>query len=226
MWTDRSGMQELDLPRAMTSEEIQWAIAEHAQAALRARAAGFDGVELHGTSGYLTMQFLYSGTNRRTDAWGGGVSARCRFAVECLGAIGDAIGADRVGLRLNPGNAYNDALDEDSVATHAELMRQVRPLGLAYLHIMRAPDPGTDAFALARTSFGGPLILNQGLDPDSAREAVQSGQGEAVSFGRSYVGNPDLVRRLRDQLPLAGFDRRALYTAGAEGYTDYAAALA
>lgn len=226
MWTDSAGIQDFDSPRAMSPNEVQLAIAQHAQAALRACAAGFDGVELHGTSGYLAMQFLYSGTNRRADAWGGKAAARCRFMVECLGAMAAAIGADRVGLRLNPGNTYNDALDEDSAATHAELMHLVRPLGLAYLHIMRTPDALTDAFAMARALFGGPLILNQAFEPDSARTALRTGQGEAVSFGRSYIGNPDLVRRLRERLPLAGFDCRTLYTAGAAGYTDYVAALA
>ena len=221
VWTDRTGMQAFDPPRAMSTGEVQRAITQHAQAARRARAAGFDGVELHGTSGYLAMQFLYSGTNRRSDVWGGPAATRCRFVVECLGAMAAAIGADRVGLRLNPGNTYNDAQDEDSAATHAELMRQVRPLGLAYLHIMRSPDTGTDAFGMARTHFGGPLILNQAFEPASARAALRTAQGEAVSFGRSYIGNPDLVHRLRAHRTLAAFDRRTLYTEGATGYTDY-----
>lgn len=227
IWTDAAGMQPHDMPQAMSTEAVQAAIAQHRQAALNAREAGFDGVELHGTSGYLCMQFLSSATNLRQDEYGGNAARRVRFAAECLQAMADAIGAGRVGLRLNPGNTYNDTADEDSAATHAELMRQAAPLGLAYLHIMRAP-PGTDidAFALARQNFGGPLILNDGFDGASAEAALQAGQGQAISFARHFIANPDLVQRLRERLPLARFDRRTLYTAGAAGYTDYPLAAA
>ncbi|WP_404302785.1 alkene reductase [Alicycliphilus denitrificans] len=226
IWTDAAGMQPFDIPRALSTEEVKAAIAEHRAAALRAREAGFDGVELHGTSGYLSMQFLSSATNQRQDAYGGNAAARARFAAECLQAMAEAIGAGRVGMRLNPGNTYNDTADEDSGATHAELMRQASPLGLAYLHVMRAPSADIDAFALARQNFGGPLILNDGFDGASAEAALQAGQGEAISFARHFIANPDLVQRLRAGLPLARFDRRTLYTAGAAGYNDYPVATA
>ena len=227
VWTDAAAMQPFDVPQALSTAQVKAAIAEHREAALRARDAGFDGVELHGTSGYLSMQFLSSATNQRDDEYGGNAAARARFAFECLAAMADAIGAGRVGLRLNPGNTYNDTADEDSAATHAELMRQASPLGLAYLHVMRAvADTGIDAFVLARRHFGGPLILNDGFDGASAEAALQAGYGEAISFARHFIANPDLVRRLRDGLPLARFDRRTLYTAGAAGYTDYPLATA
>lgn len=184
----------------MTTEEVKAAIAQHRQAALNAREAGFDGVELHGTSGYLSMQFLSSATNQRQDAYGGNAAQRARFAVECLQAMAEAIGADRVGLRLNPGNTYNDTSD-GSGATHAELMRQVRPLGLAYLHVMREASPDIHAFALAREHFGGPLILNDGFDATSAEAALAADQGEAISFARHFIANPDLVERLRRACP-------------------------
>jgi NADPH2 dehydrogenase/N-ethylmaleimide reductase len=137
--------------------------------------------------------------------------------------MAEAIGSGRVGLRLNPGNTYNDTSDEDSAATHAELMRQVAALGLAYLHVMRAPVPTIDAFALARVHFGARLIVNDGFDGTSAEQALAEGQGDAVSFARHFIGNPDLVRRLREGLPLARFDRKTLYTAGPKGYSDYPA---
>jgi NADPH2 dehydrogenase/N-ethylmaleimide reductase len=223
VFTDAAGMQPYDEPRALTTDEVRAVVAEHAQAAVNARAAGFDGVELHGTSGYLPMQFLSSGTNHRTDAYGGPPAQRARFAFECLAAMAGAIGAGRVGLRLNPGNTYNDTSDEDSAATHAELMRQAATLGLAYLHVMRAPMPAIDAFALARTHFGARLIVNDGFDGASAEQALAGGQGDAVSFARHFIGNPDLVRRLRDGLPLARFDRKTLYTPGPKGYCDYPA---
>lgn len=221
VWTDAAGLQPFDTPRALGTDEVRAVVAEHARAAALAVQAGFDGVELHGTSGYLAMQFLSSSTNQRSDVYGGAAPARVRFAVECLQAMAAAIGAGRVGLRLNPGNTYNDTADEDSAATHAELMRQASTLGLAYLHVMRSPVAGLDAFALAREHFGGPLILNDGFDGPSAEAALLAGQGEAVSFARHFIANPDLPERLRQGLPLARFDRRTLYTAGAAGYTDY-----
>jgi N-ethylmaleimide reductase len=221
VFTDRAGLQPYDEPRALTTDEVHAVVAEHGRAADAARRAGFDGVELHGTSGYLPMQFLSSGTNRRTDIYGGSAAQRARFAIECLRAMSQAIGAGRVGLRLNPGNTYNDTSDEDSAATHAELMRQAAPLGLAYLHVMRSPLPGIDAFALAREHFGPRLILNDGFDAAGAEASLGAGTGQAVSFARHFIANPDLVRRIRDGLPLARFDRKTLYTPGEAGYSDY-----
>lgn len=222
VFTDRAGMQPYDAPRALSTDEVRAVVAEHRQAALNARAAGFDGVELHGTSGYLPMQFLSSGCNQRSDEYGGDARARACFAFECLREMAAAIGPGRVGLRLNPGNTYNDTSDEDSEATHAELMRQAATLDLAYLHVMRAPVHAIDAFGLARVQFGAPLIINDGLGGDSAEHALSDGLCEAVSFARHFIANPDLVRRLRDGIALSKFDRKTLYTAGAAGYSDYA----
>ena len=224
LFTDAAGMQPYDAPRALSTEEVRGVVAEHRQAALNARAAGFDGVELHCTSGYLPMQFMCSGTNLRTDEYGGSVDNRVRFAAECLQAMAAAIGPGRVGFRFNPGNTYNDISDADSAATHTELVRRAAGLGLAYAHVMRSADPEIDAFALARSGFGAGLILNDGFDGDSAEAAIAGGVGEAVSFARHYIGNPDLVARLREGVELARFSRKTLYTAGAEGYTDYPAA--
>lgn len=223
IFTDRAGMQPCDMPRALATDEVRAVVAEHRQAALNARAAGFDGVELHCTSGYLPMQFMCSGTNRRDDAYGGSVENRVRFPLECLAAMADAIGPGRVGLRCNPGNTYNDTQDDDPARTHAALLAGAADLGLAYAHVMRAPVDDIDAFALARAAFGPGLILNDGFDAASAEAALARGEGEAVSFARHFIANPDLVRRLRHGLPLARFDRRTLYTAGAEGYVDYPA---
>jgi 2,4-dienoyl-CoA reductase-like NADH-dependent reductase (Old Yellow Enzyme family) len=138
--------------------------------------------------------------------------------------MAEAIGPGRVGLRMNPGNRYNDITDENSAETHLELARQAVALGLAYLHVMRAPVADIDAFGLGREHFAGRLILNDGFDGAGASAAIAAGQGDAVSFARHYIANPDLVRRLEAGLPLAGFDRRTLYTSGAAGYTDYPAA--
>jgi len=220
VFTDDSGMQPFDTPRAMTTAEVLEAVAIHGRAARLAREAGFDGVELHGTSGYLPMQFLCARTNRRDDAYGGSIANRVRFVVECLEAMSAEIGADRVGLRLNPGNTYNDVSAVESVETHRELLRRVAPLGLAYLHMMRSPLEDLDAFALARESFEGPLVLNNGFSPESAAEAVASGEGEAVSFARHFIANPDLLDKVRRGETPQGFDRKTLYTPGPEGYVE------
>lgn len=224
VFTDRAGMQPYDAPRELGTDEVRRIVLEHRLVAKRAREAGFDGVELHATSGYLPMQFLCSGTNLRTDEYGGCVANRVRFAAECLMGMADGIGAGRVGLRVNPGNTYNDTSDVDPVETHVALMRQAAALDLAYLHVMRAPDPAIDAFALAREHFGERLILNDGFDAAQGASLIGEGRARAVSFARDFIGNPDLVRRIRDRLPLARFDRKTLYTAGAEGYSDYPSA--
>jgi N-ethylmaleimide reductase len=221
IFTDSAGMAEFDTPRALEGNEILGVIGEPAQAARNAIAAGFDGVELHCTSGYLPMQFLAHNTNQRDDAWGGSAARRRRFVVETLEAMAGAIGAGRVGLRVRPGSPFNDIVDADPVETYAGLLDAIAPLRLAYLHVMLSPLPELDAFALARRHFQGPLIVNDGFDGASARRALASGAGEAVSFARHFIGNPDLTRRLRDGTPLADFDRDTLYTPGPNGYNDY-----
>lgn len=221
VFTDSVGMQPFDMPRALATDEVRLVVEEHRQAAVRAREAGFDGVELHGTSGYLPMQFLCAGTNLRDDIYGGSAGNRSRFALECLAAMAEAIGPGRVGLRINPGNTYNDTSDDDPLGSHACLIEHAARLNLAYLHVMRAPTPALDAFALARDCFGERLIVNDRLEAPDAARMIARGEAAAASFARAFIGNPDLVRRLREGLPLAGFDRKTLYTAGAAGYTDY-----
>ncbi|VVP69560.1 N-ethylmaleimide reductase [Pseudomonas fluorescens] len=223
LFTDTAGMVDADEPQALTLAGIEAVVEEYRQAAVNAREAGFDGVELHCTSGYLPMQFMASGSNLREDQYGGSALNRVRFAQQVLESMAGAIGAGRVGYRQCPGNSYNDIEDADPAATAAALCAAVSPLGLAYLHIMRSPVPGLDAFALARGHGAAGLILNDGFDGESAAAAVAAGTGDAVSFARHFIANPDLVERLRQGLPLAGFDRHTLYTPGARGYSDYPA---
>jgi NADPH2 dehydrogenase/N-ethylmaleimide reductase len=220
--TDNAGMQPYDMPRVLETHEVKAIVQEHAQAARNARLAGFDGVELHCTSGYLPMQFLCSGTNLRTDEYGGNAVHRARFAIECLREMGQAIGAGRVGLRVNPGNTFNDTSDENSAQTHIELMQQAAQLGLAYLHVMRAPLAEINAFEMARAHFGDRLILNDGFGPENSEEALASFENSALSYARHFIGNPDFVQRLQNGHPLTRFDRKTLYTPGAAGYTSYA----
>jgi N-ethylmaleimide reductase len=221
MYTDAAGVVEVDVPRALSLAEVASVIEEYAQAARNARQAGFDGVELHASSGYLPMQFLASNSNLRTDAYGGSARNRARFAIEVLEAMAGAIGAGRVGLRVGMGNPFNDVVDPNPAQTYGELLAGIRTLGLAYLHVVRGDSWGIDGLALARKCFAGPLIANDGFDLASASRALADGVADAVSFARHFISNPDLVLRLREQLPLAPFDRKTLYTPGPRGYVDY-----
>lgn len=221
LFTDSHGMASLEVPQEMSCAQIAATIEAYCQAALNARAAGFDGVELHCSSGYLPMQFLLAGSNQRQDGYGGSLGKRIRFAVECLEAMAGAIGAGRVGLRIIPGNPFNDMQDDDPAATYGALLDAVNPLGLAYVQVSRSPQSGLDAFALVRRHFRGGLIINDGFDGPSAEQALAAGQGDAVSFARHYIANPDLVERLREHSALAEFDRTTLYTTGPRGYSDY-----
>lgn len=221
LFTDQAGLQGCDEPQALSLAEIPGLIHEYVAAAQLAREAGFDGVELHCTSGYLPMQFLASNTNLRTDAYGGDANRRSRFVVETMEAMAAVIGPGRVGLRICPGNPYNDVVDSDPVGTYSSLLAALRPLRYAYLHVIAARTTQLDGFELARSHFDGPLIINDGFAPDTAAQAVTSKVGDAVSFGRQFIGNPDLVYRIRNALPLARFNPKTLYTPGPIGYTDY-----
>ena len=221
IFTDVSGLVDIEEPRALTLEEIPGVIEEFRQAALNARRAGLDGVELHASSGYLPMQFLSSNTNQRTDRYGGSAENRIRFVVEVLQAMGEAIGFDRIGLRVSPGLDYNDIHDADPAETYGLLFDRVSPMGLAYLHLVYRDYPQLDNYALARARWKGPLILNNELTGERAARILAEGGVDAVSFGRAFIANPDLVARLKNGLPLADYDRSLVYTPGPRGYTDY-----
>lgn len=208
-------------PRALETGEIAGVVEEFARAARNARRAGLDGVELHCTSGYLPMQFLSTGSNYRTDAYGGATTNRVRFVLEVLEALAGTIGADRVGFRIFPGNPYNDMRDDDPAETYAALIDAADPLGLAYLHLIHYPTPALDALALLRPRWSGPIIANNALKLESAKALLAGGQVDAVSFGRPFIANPDLVERFRNDAPLAREDRATVYAGEARGYIDY-----
>lgn len=220
IYTDAAQMQAFETPEALSLNEIAQVIAEYQAAAQRAIAAGCVGVELHCTSGYLPAQFLSSGTNQRQDQYGGNVENRIRFVVETLSALSSAIGADRVGLRICPGNSFNDLHDEQPEQTFRALLAALKPLNLAYLHLIRA-TPGIDSIALANEFFAGKIILNDGFDAQEAEQILQQGLAQAISFGRAFIANPDFPARLQRDEALAEFDHKTLYTPGAEGYTNY-----
>jgi N-ethylmaleimide reductase len=216
-----------EMPRALETGEIAGVVAEYARAAKQARGAGIDGVELHCASGYLPMQFLSSNSNRRGDRYGGSVVNRVRFVVETLEALAATMGAGRVGFRVCPGNPLNGMADADPVDTYRTLLRAVDGIGLAYVHLIDVPNPGFDALGLVQANWSGPVIANNGLSPAQARALLAAGRADAVSFGRAFIANPDLVHRLRDDIPLAAPDRATFYTGHGDdrrGYTDYAPA--
>ncbi|WP_281985011.1 alkene reductase [Thalassorhabdomicrobium marinisediminis] len=221
IFTDTSGLVDMDAPRALETDEVAQVVDEYRQAAVNARAAGLDGVELHASSGYLPMQFLSTNTNKRSDQYGGNVKNRVRFSIEVLTAMGEAIGFDRVGLRTSPGLGFNDIDDADPAETYGELFDQASTLGLAYLHLVRNKTPKIDNYALTRERWKGALILNGNLTAPKAASILQSGGADAVSFGRDFIGNPDLVERLRRGVELSDYDQDRVYTEGPEGFTDY-----
>jgi len=208
-------------PREITVEEMPALLEEYAQAARNAIAAGLDGVELHCASGYLINQFLNPASNQRTDDYGGSAENRIRFPIAVLRALADAIGADRVGFRISPGNPYNGMDPSDPAATFGPFVKAADALGLAFCHVVDMGLPDLDTLALLRANFSGPIIANNNLKADSARALLDAGQAEAVSFGRAYIANPDLVERIAAGAPLAKPDFSLLYTGEERGYTDY-----
>ena len=214
------GMKPLMEPRALRLEDIPEVIAGYQQATRNAFEAGSDLVELHCTSGYLPAQFLSTGTNKRTDRYGGSLENRARFVIEVLEAMSAVAGPERVGIRICPGNPFNDLQDDNPRETFDYLLSQIGGMGLAYLHAIRA-TPGIDVVAMRKAHFPGPFIINDSFDGASANAIIEKGDADLVAFGRHYISNPDLVQRLQKGLPLAPFNPRTMYTPGPEGYTDY-----
>ncbi|MEO0494274.1 MAG: alkene reductase [Actinomycetota bacterium] len=223
MYTDTAGatMQPCVVPRALDADEIPGVIGDYRRSTELAYEAGFDGVELHGTSGYLPAQFLSTGTNHRTDEWGGSLEGRLRFFVEVAAAMASVDGAGRVGFRICPGNPYNDLYDDDPDETFRALLGALDPLGLAYCHTIRLPAGPVDNEALCRASFRGPVIVNDGYGPSEANNALAAGRADAVSFGRLFITNPDLVDRIAGGHELADTRADHIYDPGPEGYVDF-----
>jgi len=214
---------ECAMPRAIAAEEIPALIEEYAQAARNARAAGIDGVELHCASGYLINQFLNPISNQRSDAYGGPVENRIRFPLAVLQAMADAIGPGRVGFRIAPGNPYNGMDISDPAATFAPFVKAADALGLAYVHVIDMGLPELDVLAMLRANWSGAIMANNMLNAESAQALLDSGRAEAVSIGRPFIANPDLVARMKTGAPLAKPDYALLYTGEERGYTDYPA---
>ena len=214
------------VPRALETDEVPDAVQEYVTAARNAIEAGLDGVEIHAANGYLIHQFLAPGSNTRDDQYGGSPENRARFAVEVTRAVVDAIGADKVGMRISPAHNIQGATEEDPAdveATYTGLVQAIAPLGLAYLSILA--DPRLDLVQSLRKEFGGVVIANDGFGSvttkDTAQAILDEDLADAVAVGRLFIANPDLPTRWQQGAELNEPNSDTFYGGGAEGYTDY-----
>ena len=215
--------------RALALHEIPGIVADYREAAKRAMAAGFDGVELHAANGYLVDQFLQDGSNKRTDEYGGSLENRVRLLSEIVHALASVWGADRVAVRIGPYGTWNGMSDSNPDALFAHVATELNHFGLAYLHLIEPRVSGSDdvksserlAAERLRPFFKGTMIAAGGFEPDSAEQVVSAGILDAVAFGRHFLSNPDLPQRIAEHLELTPYDRSTFYTFDEVGYTDY-----
>ena len=221
-----------ETPRALETAEIPGVIDAYRQGAANALKAGFDGVEIHGANGYLIEQFLQSHTNLRTDRYGGSVENRTRFLLEVTQAVIGVWGADRVGVRLSPYGVANDFGEPDPMPLYSHAIQSLDKLGLAYLHFVEPRSSGAgraevnhqnvpSAMVLYRPMWSGVLMSAGGFTGEMANAAISAGHADAIAFGRIFISNPDLPRRLQHGFPLTPYNRATFYGGEAAGYTDY-----
>ena len=221
-----------ETPRALQLEEMPYLVDQYVRAAKNALAAGFDGIEVHAANGYLIDQFIKSGTNRRTDEYGGPVENRARLLFEVLDAVTPILEADRVGVRLLPYGMVNDARDDNPEATFGYIAEKLNDYSLAYLHMINPvasalenkvePEPAALRMVeLMRNKYRGKLIMAGGFDHDTAEQWLEQGKADLIAFGRKFLANPDLPERFRTRAPLNADDRPTYYGGGSKGYTDY-----
>lgn len=224
---NQDGFVDVSEPRALATDEIPQLIEDYRQAALNAIEAGFDGVEVHAANGYLLDQFLHASTNQRTDAYGGSPENRARLTLEVTKAVADAIGADRVGIRLSPTGTFNDMQREGSETTFAAVVDGLDALGLAYLHVVEkfAVDsvPAEDQAFLddLRKRWSGIYVANGDFDAASGQDWIARGHAHAITFGRPFIANPDLPARYEQGTSLNEPDQATFYGGGHRGYIDY-----
>src|SRR5664280_1884002 len=221
-----------ETPRALETSEIAGVVEAFRQAASNAMKAGFDGVEIHGANGYLIEQFLQSRSNLRTDQYGGSIENRARFLMEIAQAVIGVWGANRVGVRLSPYGIANDSGEADPMPLYTHVVQALNPLGLAYLHFIEPRSSGAgraevnhqnvpSAMVLVRPIWNGVLITAGGFTGETANAAIADGHADAIAFGRIFISNPDLPRRLSEGLPLTPYNRATFYGGEEKGYTDY-----
>jgi N-ethylmaleimide reductase len=224
MWVDSQGLLDIPEPKELSAEEVQELIQDHIRAARNAVTAGFDGVEIHGANGYLIKQFINPHTNRRNDEYGGSVENRVRFLTEVTSGIIKAIGKDKVGVRISPFSTFNETPSyHEAEATYLYIARKLNEYGVAYLHVT---DPGAKGepnvlVQHLRQIFKNTLILSGGYSAASAEAVLENKTADLVSFARSFIPNPDLVERFKNNLPLNQPKFDLFYSPGPEGYVDY-----
>lgn len=227
IYTDAGGLKPYPVPTAMTTADIEAAKQEYVQAARNAITAGFDGVELHSANGYLLEQFIRPNTNQRSDAYGGPIQNRARFVLEVATAVTEAIGKDKVGMRLSPFGVFNDMPLYDAMAAdYTYLAEQLNAIGLIYLHIvdhssLGAPEVPATMKAALRSTFKRTLILSGGYDAARAESDLVANKADLIAIGRPFLANPDLPTRWQKNTALNPLDADTLYTPGEKGYTDY-----
>lgn len=224
IFTDAHGMQDHSIPVALTTAGVKEVILGYVTAAKNAVEAGFDGVEIHGANGYLVEQFLNPHVNNRTDEYGGSIEARAAFALQVATGIADAIGKDKTAIRFSPYSTLGDLPEYDKQEVHdtyAYLARELDAAGIAYLHIGLSPAIPQGTLGMIRDTFGGTLVLCNGFTPETAEDALLEGKADLVAFGRSFIANPDLDKRIAEDATLNSPDFSTAYTPGASGYTDY-----
>lgn len=223
-----AGKQPYETPRALETHEVAAVVQDYRRAAERAKAAGFDGIEIHAANGYLIDQFLQSKTNHRTDLYGGSLENRFRFLKEIVEAILNVWPADRVGVRLSPNGVFNDMGSPDFRETFTDVAKRLNAFGLAYLHVVDGLAFGFHELGAPmqlpefRAVFSGTLMGNCGYSAEAAESAIASGNADLIAFGRPFLSNPDLVERIANDWELnPPAEMQVWSSTGAEGYTDF-----
>jgi len=224
------GFKDTVTPKEMTKEDIKTTVEDFKNAAKNAVEAGFDGVEIHSSNGYLFHQFFNGTSNKRTDEYGGSHENKARFFFEVLDAVKEVIPEEKIGARFNPSlnGVFGMTMDEDTIPTFEYIIKKLNDYNLAYIHLS---EPFTDVsdipYAVTeiakhfRPLYNGTLMINGGFDQDSGNEVIASGNADLVAYGKPYISNPDLVERFEHGIELAEWDKDTFYTPGKEGYTDY-----
>ncbi len=224
-----TGMLDFETPRALETGEISGIVEQYRQAALNAKQAGFDGVEIHAANGYLLEQFLKDGTNKRTDRYGGSFENRVRIVLEVTQAVTNVWGGDRVGIRLSPTGTFNSMTETDPLGLYSYLIEQLNPFNLAYVHIVERFGVSKDAdtnefdFVHLRNLFNGTYIANGGYNGETAEQSLEANESDFVAFGIPFIANPDLPARIKLGADLNAPDFNTFYGGNAKGYTDYPA---
>lgn len=228
------GFKDTVTPKEMTLDDIKTTINDFKQAAANAVKAGFDGVEIHSSNGYLFHQFFNGTSNKRTDAYGGSIENKARFFFEVLDAIKEVIPEEKIGARFNPSlnGIFGMTMDEDTIPTFEYIIKKLNDYNLAYIHLS---EPFTDVSDISyavtdiakhfRPLYNGTLMINSAFDKETGNKIVEEGYADLVAFGKPFISNPDLVERFEHNLDLADWDNDTFYTPGPKGYTDYPKAI-